>query len=472
MAEYRTVADNAEFDESLIRRYDRPGPRYTSYPTALQFSPTFGPDEFVAAARASNAASPPKPLSIYVHVPFCASPCFYCGCNKVITRDARKGERYLETLGREIEIVGAAFSRRRPVDQLHLGGGTPTFLSTDQIAGLLGTLDRGFSLSRHDAREFSIEIDPRTVDAAGVARLAALGFNRVSLGIQDFDPRVQVAVNRVQSAEHTLGLIDAARAAGIRSVSVDLIYGLPLQTADSFARTLELVANARPDRLAVYSYAHLPHLFKPQKQIRSHDLPSAPDKLALLGLTVERLTAAGYVYVGMDHFARPDDELVKAQQDGSLQRNFQGYSTQADCDLVGLGVSSISKVGATYSQNAKTLSGYYAAIDAGRLATDRGIRLAAEDELRRDVIQALMCASRVDFATIDARYGIEFEQHFAAELKALGPLLADRLVDWGERSLQVTRRGRLLMRNVAMVFDPYLKQVSPESASPRYSRAV
>lgn len=463
---------SADFDETLIRRYDRPGPRYTSYPTALQFSPTFGPDEFMAAAHAGNAHSPPKPLSIYVHVPFCASPCFYCGCNKVITRDARKGERYLEKLGRESAIVGAAFSRRRAVDQLHLGGGTPTFLSTDQIAELLATLDRNFSLSRDDAREFSIEIDPRTVDSAGVARLAALGFNRVSLGIQDFDPRVQAAVNRVQSADHTLGLIDAARAAGIRSVSVDLIYGLPLQTADSFARTLELVANARPDRLAVYSYAHLPHLFKPQKRIHAHDLPSASEKLALLGLTVERLTAAGYVYVGMDHFARPDDELVKAQQDGSLHRNFQGYSTQADCDLIGLGVSSISKVGDTYSQNAKTLERYYAAIDAGRLATDRGIRLTAEDELRREVIQALMCGARVDFGTIETRYGIEFELHFAAELEALAPLLADELVARGERSLQVTRRGRLLMRNVAMVFDPYLRQVAPESASSRYSRAV
>jgi oxygen-independent coproporphyrinogen-3 oxidase len=466
------VPDSAVFDESLIRRYDRPGPRYTSYPTALQFSPSFGPDEFLAAARASNAGAPPRPLSIYVHVPFCASPCFYCGCNKIITRDAHRGALYLARVGREIELVGAAFSRRRPVNQLHLGGGTPTFLSSEQIAELLGMLERSFSLSRDDAREFSIEIDPRTVDAAGVARLAALGFNRVSLGIQDFDPAVQDAVNRVQSADHTLGLIRAARAAGMRSVSVDLIYGLPLQTAKSFARTLDLVAEARPDRLAVYSYAHLPNLFKPQKQIRTRDLPTPTEKLALLGLTVERLTAAGYVYVGMDHFARPDDELVKAQQDGSLHRNFQGYSTQADCDLVGLGVSSISKVGDTYSQNAKTLDRYYTAIGAGRPATDRGIRLTAEDALRRDVIQALMCGSRVDFATIEAAHGIQFESHFAAELAALEPLLADRLVARGDRSVQVTRSGRLLMRNVAMVFDPYLGATSPASASPRYSRAV
>ena len=466
------MPDSAVFDESLIRRYDRPGPRYTSYPTAPQFSPGFGPDEFLAAARASNAGEPPKPLSIYVHVPFCASPCFYCGCNKVITRDARRGERYLAKLGREIELVGAAFSRRRPVEQLHLGGGTPTFLSTEQIAELLAMLGRSFSLAHDDAREFSIEIDPRTVDGAGVGRLAALGFNRVSLGIQDFEPRVQEAVNRVQSAEHTLGLIRAARAAGIRSVSVDLIYGLPLQTAASFARTLDVVTDACPDRVAVYSYAHLPHLFKPQKQIRGPDLPSPAEKLALLGLTVERLTAAGYVYIGMDHFARPDDELVRAQRDGSLHRNFQGYSTQADCELVGLGVSSISKVGDTYSQNAKTLDRYYAAIDAGRLATERGIRLTTEDALRRDVIQALMCGARIEFDAIEARYAIRFESHFAAELAALEPLIADRLVARGAGTLQVTPRGRLLMRNVAMVFDPYLRTIPPATAMPRYSRAV
>lgn len=466
------MPDSALFDESLVRRYDRPGPRYTSYPTALQFTPRFGPDEFLAAARASNAGSALKSLSIYVHVPFCASPCFYCGCNKVITRDARRGERYLAMLGREIELVGAAFSRGRPVNQLHLGGGTPTFLSIDRIAELLAVLDSSFSLCRAESREFSIEIDPRTVDAASVIRLAALGFNRVSLGIQDFDPKVQAAVNRAQSAEHTLGLIRAARAAGIRSVSVDLIYGLPLQTADSFARTLDIVADARPDRLAVYSYAHLPHLFKPQKHIRSRDLPASAEKLALLGLTIERLTAAGYVYVGMDHFARPNDELVQAQRDGTLHRNFQGYSTQADCDLVGLGATSISKVGDTYSQNAKTLDRYYAAIGAGRLATDRGIRLTPEDVLRRDVIQALMCGSRVDFETIGATHGIEFESHFSAELAALGPLLADQLVAWGDRSLQVTPRGRLLMRNVAMVFDPYLGTSPSDGATPRHSRAV
>ena len=463
---------NAVFDLDLIRRYDRSGPRYTSYPTVPQFRPSFGPDDFITAADASNAATPPKPLSIYVHVPFCASPCFYCGCNKVITRDVRKSEAYLERLAREIELAGAAFSRSRPVEQLHLGGGTPTFLSIAELGGLIATLGQHFSLLAGDDREFSIEIDPRTVEAADLAELASLGFNRVSLGVQDFDARVQLAVNRVQSPDHTLGLIDAARRAGIQSVSVDLIYGLPLQTVASFERTLELILTVRPDRLAVYSYAHMPHLFKPQRQIKREQLPSAADKLALLGLTVERLTEAGYVYIGMDHFALPDDELVHAGRDGRLQRNFQGYSTRAECDLVGLGVSSISKIGDTYSQNAKTLERYYRALDAGRLATERGVRLSTEDALRREVIHALMCESGVDFAAIDRAHGVQFEEHFAAELAALAPLIDDGLVTPGRRTLRVTQRGRLLMRSVAMIFDAYLAAPEPPNAPPRFSSAV
>jgi len=460
------------FDEQLIRRYDRPGPRYTSYPTALQFRPDFGPVEFIAAARASNAGPQPRPLSLYVHVPFCASPCFYCGCNKVITRDTRKAGTYLTHLFREIELAGAAFSRQRRVDQLHLGGGTPTFLSMAQIGDLLAALGQHFTLRMDEEREFSIEVDPRTVDPEGIAALAALGFNRVSLGVQDFDRDVQAAVNRLQSVEHTLGLIAAARASNIPSVSVDLIYGLPRQTATSFATTLDLVIAARPDRLAVYSYAHLPHLFKPQKQIRSQELPTAAAKLELLGLAVERLTTAGYVYIGMDHFALPNDPLVVAQSNGTLQRNFQGYSTQAECDLVGLGVSAISKIGDTYSQNAKTLDRYYAATAAGRLPTERGVRLSSEDALRRRVIHTLMCGSRLDFEAVEAEFGIEFEPHFATDLLALEPLVTDGLVARVGRSLQVTPRGRLLARSVAMAFDPALREPANGDAGPRYSRAV
>jgi oxygen-independent coproporphyrinogen-3 oxidase len=459
------------FDADLVRRYDRPGPRYTSYPTAVQFHTGFGVAEYQAAARASNAG-PPKPLSIYVHVPFCESPCFYCGCNKVNTRDHARANPYLEHLYLEIERQGALFDRSRPVNQLHFGGGTPTFLSDAELTALLGRLRQHFTLCDDPGREYSIEIDPRTVSAARLETLSRLGFNRISLGVQDFDPAVQQAVNRVQSCEDTLALIRRARELPIDSVSIDLIYGLPRQSRESFARTLEIVIAARPDRIAAYSYAHLPHLFKPQRQIKAGDLITPAEKLGLLGLTVETLTRAGYVYIGMDHFALPTDELVRAQAYGTLQRNFQGYSTRAECDLVALGVSSISKVGDTYAQNAKTLPEYYKRIAAGTLAVERGVALDAEDRLRRDVIQQLMCATRLDFAAVERRHGIRFEEHFAAELERLGALEADGLVARDGRALRITARGRLLMRNVAMVFDAHLPKVAAVADQPRFSRAV
>jgi oxygen-independent coproporphyrinogen-3 oxidase len=461
------------FDPDLVRRYDGPGPRYTSYPTAVQFHAGFGAAEYQAAARASNAGEP-KPLSIYVHVPFCESPCFYCGCNKVITRDHGRATPYLEHLFLEIERQGALFDRRRAVEQLHFGGGTPTFLSDAELRSVFAKMRECFTLRDDPGREYSIEIDPRTVSPARLVVLSELGFNRVSLGVQDFDPVVQEAVNRVQSPEDTLALIAKTRdpALGIDSVSVDLIYGLPKQSRKSFARTLELVIGARPDRIAAYSYAHLPHLFKPQRQIKAEDLISPAEKLGLLGLTVETLTAAGYVYIGMDHFALPTDELVRAQQAGTLQRNFQGYSTRAECDLVAVGVSSISKVGDTYAQNAKTLPEYYRMIDSGGLAVQRGVALEPDDRLRRDVIQQLMCATRLEFGAIEARHGIRFEDYFAAELVALAPLERDDLVAREGRSLRITARGRLLMRNVAMVFDAHLKKGAATGAQPRFSRVV
>lgn len=464
-------ANHTIYDAGLVSRYDRPGPRYTSYPTAVQFHPSFGLVEYEAAARRSNDGMP-RPLSLYVHVPFCESPCFYCGCNKVITRDHRKAEQYLARLARETELQAALFSRRRPVNQLHFGGGTPTFLSDAQIGAVLDKLRQHFALRRDPEREYSIEIDPRTVSPARLEALSKLGFNRISLGVQDFDRDVQLVVNRVQSAEDTLALIRRARELPIDSVSIDLIYGLPKQNRESFARTLELVIGAQPDRIAAYSYAHLPHIFKPQRQIKRADLISSVEKLGLLGLTVERLTAAGYVYIGMDHFALPTDELVRAQQNGTLQRNFQGYSTRAQCDLVALGVSSISHFGDTYAQNAKTLNEYYRMIDSGTLAVQRGVRLNADDCIRRQVIQLLMCATRLEFAAVEAGHGIRFEEYFAAELAALAPLEADGLVVREERSLQITARGRLLMRNVAMVFDAYLLKVAPLAAQPRFSQAV
>ena len=467
----QTRAAETIFDADLVRRYDGPNPRYTSYPTAPQFHVGFGVTEYQAAARASNAGAP-QPLSLYLHVPFCESPCFYCGCNKVITRDHGRANLYLEHLYLETERQSALFDGSRPVDQLHFGGGTPTFLSDAELAALLARLRRHFRLRDDPGREYSIEIDPRTVSVARLDTLAGLGFNRVSLGVQDFDPAVQEAVNRVQSRDDTLALIERARALPIDSISIDLIYGLPRQSRVSFARTLETVVAARPDRIAAYSYAHLPHLFKPQRQIKAADLITPAEKLGLLGLTVEMLTAAGYVYVGMDHFALPGDELVRAQADGTLQRNFQGYSTHAECDLVALGVSSISKVGDAYAQNAKTLPEYYRRIAAGTLAVERGVALDAEDRLRRDAIQRLMCATRLDFAALEQRHGIRFEEHFADELERLKPLEADGLVTRGERWLQITARGRLLMRNVAMLFDAHLPKAAPVTDLPRFSRAV
>jgi oxygen-independent coproporphyrinogen-3 oxidase len=462
---------NAIFDAELVRRYDGPGPRYTSYPTAVQFHERFGVVEYDTAARASNELDP-KPLSLYFHVPFCESPCFYCGCNKIITRDHGRSRIYLEHLYLEIERQGRLYSRERLVDQLHFGGGTPTFLSDGELEELFAVLKRHFTLREDGDREYSIELDPRTVDGARLEKLQAIGFNRFSLGVQDFDPKVQEAVNRLQSEADTLELIRHARKIGIDSISVDLIYGLPRQTVESFEVTLSKIIEARPDRIAAYSYAHLPHLFKAQRQIKIADLVTPAEKLGLLGLTVETLTKAGYIYIGMDHFALPADELVRAQIDGTLQRNFQGYSTRAECDLIAMGVSSISKVGDTYAQNAKTLPEYYRLIDAGGLAIQKGVSLSPDDRLRRDVIQSLMCATRLEFSEIESRHHIVFERYFSNELEAIAALESDGLVVREKRAISITPRGRLLMRNVAMLFDAHLANVAPTGAQPRFSRVV
>jgi len=457
-------------DEVLLSRYDRPGPRYTSYPTAVQFHAGMDAASYEQAARRSGAVQ--QPMSLYIHVPFCESPCFYCGCTKVITRDHTSARRYLTHLFAETERQGALFAPQRPVDQLHFGGGTPTFLSDREILEVLKHLARHFSIHARPEREYSIEIDPRTVSVDRLRTLVELGFNRISLGVQDFDPAVQRAVNRVQDEEHVLSLIGGARDLSIDSISIDLIYGLPNQTIGSYSRTLDTVIAARPDRISAYSYAHLPQLFKPQKQIKECDLPTAAAKLELLVLIIEKLTAAGYVYVGMDHFALPDDELVRAQRAGTLQRNFQGYSTYADCDLVALGVSGISKVGDVYAQNARTLKEYYRLIDLGTLAIQRGIALNEDDRIRRQVIQRLMCSARIDFAQFDADYKIDFENYFSRELIALEPLVIDGLVVRNGRSIEMTARGRLLMRNVAMVFDAYLPANSDAAVRTPFSRAV
>jgi len=463
-------AATIQFDSELIARCDVQGPRYTSYPTAPNFHSSFGEERFRAMARATNEDPIPSRLSLYVHVPFCLSLCFYCGCTRIITRDRAKAGVYLDHLYREIELVAPLFDRDRPLVQLHFGGGTPNFLDAAQMSELLESLARHFSFSRAAEREFGIELDPRYCDADYVRALAPLGFNRVSVGIQDFDPAVQAAVNRIQSVAQTRAVLDAARASGLRSTSVDLIYGLPKQNAASFRRTLEQVIELGPDRVATYSYAHLPERFKAQRRIAAADLPDAATRLQLLGLTVQMLTDAGYRYIGMDHFARPGDDLARAQDAGTLQRNFQGYSTHGDCDLIGLGMSSISHVGASFSQNARDLIGYYAALDAGRLPIARGLALSEDDLIRADAIQQLMCHGVLDIAAFEERHRLDFAIYFAAELEHLRALARDGLITVTPDHLEVSARGRFLLRNVAMCFDAYLRAENP--AEIRYSRAV
>ncbi|WP_027966342.1 oxygen-independent coproporphyrinogen III oxidase [Halomonas halocynthiae] len=455
------------FIRPLVEKYDRPGPRYTSYPTAPQFQTAFAEDDYREAARRSNEVASPKPLSAYIHIPFCESLCYYCACNKIITHNHERAAEYLEWLKHEINMQGALFDDSRYMTQLHLGGGTPTFLSNAQLGELMAALDEAFHFAEPEAREFSLEVDPRTVTPEQIRELRELGFNRLSFGVQDFDRRVQEAVNRVQSEEQVIELVATAREADFASVSVDLIYGLPLQTVASFDTTLEKIIALRPDRIATYSYAHLPELFKAQRLIRPEHMPPPERKMELLELTIRRLTEAGYLYIGMDHFALPNDELSLAKENGSLQRNFQGYSTHADCDLIGLGVTAIGKVGDSYSQNVKETAQYQARLEEGRLPIMRGYRLHADDMLRRDVINTLMCHGSVDFAVIEAAHGIDFKTTFADALQELQEMADDGLVNISDTAVEVLPAGRLMMRNAAMVFDAYLTR-----SAGRYSRTV
>ena len=458
------------FDAELLRRYDRPGPRYTSYPTAPQFGDAFGETAFRDAARRSNADPIPRRLSLYAHIPFCFSPCFYCGCNRIITRDHSRAATYLSRLVREIAMVAPLFDRDRDVIQLHLGGGTPNFLNSGQLGELIESLGQHFHFSNSPQRDFSIELDPRCVGAQDIEALAGMGFNRASLGVQDFDPAVQEAVNRVQSVEETLAVIDACRKHGFRSVNIDLIYGLPGQNREGFARTLDIVTGARPDRLAIYSYAHLPQMFRAQSQIDEALLPSPEDKLGVLQLAIEKLSQAGYRYIGMDHFALPEDDLSQAQQHGGLHRNFMGYTTHADSDLIGLGVSAISHVGDTYSQNPRDLPTWESAIDKGRLPIWRGMQLDADDIVRADAIQQLMCSGAIDIAAMENRHDIEFDTYFSTALDHLASLAADGLVEITSTEIRATSRGRLLLRIIAACFDRYLQQPSTQPA--RFSKAI
>jgi len=464
------ATDNLVFDPQIIRRFDVNGPRYTSYPTADRFVEAFDAEAARTWLGKRNIGGISRPLSLYFHIPFCNTICYYCACNKIITKDHGRSAKYLKYLGKELALQSAALEGRdgkHEVIQLHWGGGTPTFLSHDEMRQLMEETRRHFKLL--DGGEYSIEVDPRKVDNATVALLGELGFNRMSVGVQDFDEEVQRAVNRIQSEDETAGVIAAARANGFKSVSIDLIYGLPHQSVMGFNRTLERVLAMDPERLSIYNYAHLPGLFKPQRRIAEADLPSADTKLQILALAIRKLTEAGYVYIGMDHFAKPDDELAVAQRQGRLHRNFQGYSTYADCDMLSFGISSISKVGPTYSQNVKTLDEYYDRLDGGMLPVFRGIELVADDILRRSIIQALMCHFELSIESIESAHLIDFHKYFAGELEDLREMERGGLVKIERDWITVLPPGRMLVRVIAMAFDRYLRA---DRQRTRYSKVI
>jgi oxygen-independent coproporphyrinogen-3 oxidase len=451
---------SVDFNADLIRRYDISGPRYTSYPTVKEFKDDITEGDYRRWARRSNEDPIPRPLSLYVHIPFCDTVCFYCACNKVVTKDHTKAGAYLDHLYREIAMQAVLFDRDRMVEQLHWGGGTPTFLADDEIRELMEVTRQNFSLRTDDKGEYSIEIDPRSVDYNKLSVLREVGFNRVSLGVQDVNSRVQKAVNRIQGIEVTREVTDSVRELGFKSINMDLMYGLPYQTVESFDKTLQAVIEINPDRLAVYNYAHLPTRFKPQRRISEADLPTADEKLDILQHTIDHLTRAGYVYIGMDHFARPEDELARAQGMGGLHRNFQGYSTHADCDLIGLGVSSISKVCDNYSQSVRELDKYYERIDAGKLPLERGIELEADDLLRREIIDQLMCHFFLDIEALEKKWKFNFALHFSLEMPELLEMQKDGLLTLDKKLIKVLPAGRLLVRNICMVFDRYLRDGS------------
>ena len=457
------------FQEDLITRYDKTGPRYTSYPPATVFHDGISEIDYRAWARASNEELIPKPLALYFHIPFCSSGCFYCARNRVITRRPGKADAYLDDLRREIEIQASLFDRDREVRQLHWGGGTPGFLSGAQTRLLMDRIRHHFRLADDDVGEFSIELDPRAVEPGGIALLRKAGFNRISIGVQDFDPRVQQAVNRVQSFEQTAAVVDDAREPGFRPINIDLIYGLPHQSRATFATTLDRVISLEVDRIAIYNYAHLPHRFPPQRRIRARDLPPPDEKLGILRQAIDRLGEAGYLYIGMEHFARPDDELSIAQQNGSLHRSFLGYAAHAQSDTIGLGVSAISQVGDNFSQNTTSLDQYQDALAHDRLPVVRGYRCTLDDLLRREIIQQLVCYFGLDFERIERAWNIDFRSHFASELRRLEGMVDDGLLEIEAGGIRVLTPGRLLVRNICMVFDSYQQS---DKVTGLFSRSV
>jgi oxygen-independent coproporphyrinogen-3 oxidase len=457
------------FDQDLINRYDKTGPRYTSYPTAVQFSTVYGASDYAGWVNDSNQDPIPAPLSLYLHIPFCNTICYYCACSKIVTRDYDRAAAYVQLLKREIELQAALFDRERPVLQMHWGGGTPSYLHDEHIREILDAIHANFSLTSDEKGEFAIEVDPRTTDAGRIATLREFGFNRISFGVQDFNLEVQQAINRVHSPSHILEVIAAARSSGFHSINIDLMYGLPKQNVGSFVDTINTAIKASPDRLAVYNYAHLPEMFKPQRRINAEELPSPGEKLEMLQKTIDLLQDAGYVYIGMDHFAKQDDELVKAQQHGGLYRNFQGYSTNADCDVVAMGITAIGRIGDNYSQNTRDLQEYENRLAAGEIPVFRGLELEPDDILRKEIINQLMCHFRLDIAELEAKWGIEFKTYFADAIGNLKIMQQDGLLKLGDNAIEVLPAGRLLVRSICMEFDHYLKE---KELGQRFSRVI
>lgn len=457
---------DVELSEALIRRFDKAGPRYTSYPTADRFVPGFDEAAYRRHLAERASAVTPSPLSVYLHLPFCESLCYFCACNKVITRDHGRASEYLGYLLREIAMVAPELGSARHASQLHLGGGTPTFFSMGELGTLVDALRNHFDFVPN--AELGVEIDPRTVTPMTLSELAALGFNRTSFGVQDFDPAVQQAVNRIQPLDMVERALGASRDAGFESINIDLIYGLPRQSVASFDRTLDEVVRLAPDRIALYNYAHLPARFKAQRLIDARELPLAEDRLRIFMRATQRLLDAGYVYIGLDHFAKPDDELSRSLRGGSLHRNFQGYTTQAECDLVGFGVSAIGKIGRAYCQSTRSVKTYYEHLNEGRLPVERGLTLDADDLLRRDVVMTLMCSTPLVYRSVEARHGIGFARYFEAELAALTPFVQAELIAMDDDSIRILPKGRMFVRAVAMTFDKYLGR--PDAAT--YSKLI
>ncbi|MBE9564909.1 MAG: oxygen-independent coproporphyrinogen III oxidase [Proteobacteria bacterium] len=456
------------FNKELIRRYDTFGPRYTSYPTAVEFSTNFNDEDYMDWAAKSNDDPIPTSLSLYLHIPFCDTICYYCGCSKIITKDKSKADPYIQLLKKEIKLQGALFAKDRQVSQIHWGGGTPTFLNDKQIYEIIECIRENFNVPADNKIEFGIEVDPRTVDQQRLKNLSNLGFNRISFGVQDFDKNVQKSVNRVQDTEQIKQHIIDARKYQFQSINIDLMYGLPNQTMHSFSETLDTTIKLDPDRIAVYNYAHLPEMFKPQRRIDEDELPSAEEKLNILQLCIDKLQNAGYVYIGMDHFAKESDTLVEAQQHGTLQRNFQGYSTNADCDMIAMGITAISRIGDNYSQNVRTIDEYESYLSQNKIPVFRGIELEDDDRLRREIINQLMCNNKLDIIKLEKKWGINFSSYFKSTIKNLQSMADDGLLKIEKSKITITTTGRLLARSICMQFDRYLQ----EKDSKRFSKVI